>query len=100
MRLRLPRIDGTDWIIELGSTPPPQDNSTRCLEEGQDVQVTGFDTDGDKASDKWEVTAVPVTSAGGPIYNARICSIHQGGNKTPVLVAKLKMTFKYTAQLK
>ena len=98
LRMRFPRLDGTDWIIELGS----MGNSTRCGEVGQDVQVTGFDTDEDDVSDRWEVTAVPVTPGPNPvsIYNARVCSIHQGGNKTPVLVARLKMTFQYTAQLK
>ena len=108
LRMRFPRLDGTDWIIELGKTR--QELSTRCLEEGEDVTVTGLeDTDipPDGFSDKWLVTAAPPleptegwADPDKDPYNARICSIHQGGNKTPVLVARLKMTFEYTAQLK
>ena len=97
LRMRFPRLDGRDWIVELGSEPPPHDVSTRCdtdQKPGQSVQVTRT------AIDEWEVTAKPPPPADPNPYNARVCSIKQGGNKTPVLVARLRMTFQYTAQLK
>ena len=103
LRVRVP-INGKRWLIELGSIPsqPPgtYSNGTRCPETGQDVTVTGLeDTDNDGLSDKWLVTAVPVTPEGEAIYNARVCTISSDGTATD-LVARLKMTFQYTAQLK
>ena len=97
---------GVRWVIELASSlAPAGDNGSRgaiCGETGQDVTVTGvLDTNGDGLSDKWKVTAPPPVLEDvekGILHgNARVCANTGDGL---VLVARLNMTFEYTAQLK
>ena len=98
------RLDSEYWIIEAASTVSPTGNMLRgavCGETGHDVTVTGLeDTDNDGFSNKWRVTAVPVDSmTGNPSHNARVCADLDDDGVFD-LVARVKMTFEYTAQTK
>ena len=99
-RLRvMVRTGGKRWLIEFGSTAPQppgnQLNGTRCLEQGEDVTVTGLADTGEKGSTyKWLVTAEPPVGS----YNARLCTVKVNGSVD--LVARLRMRLQYTAQLK